>query len=221
MPVTLPIALALAVGAEGPPVLLVHGIWNSGAQMAAIQRRLRGAGRRAESIDLTPADGSAPILLLAEQVARAAGELAAASGADRIDLVGFSMGALVSRAYVQRLGGRARVRRFVSISGPHGGTVTARLSPAAGGRDMRPGSALLRDLASDRDPWGPVEVHALFTPYDLMVFPADTARLAGARSTRTFPVLLHRWMVTDERVLAAVVEVLTTAETSTAQTEKK
>ena len=74
---------------------------------------------------------------------------------------------------------------------------------------MRPDSGLLADLASDPDSWGPVEVHTLFTPYDLMVVPARTSLLRGARSTRSFPVLLHRWIVTDERVLAAVVEVLT------------
>jgi len=206
------VILALSLtAASAPPVLLVHGIWHSGAQMAAVQARLQAAGRQAEVIDLVPADGSAPILVLAAQVARAADALAASSGAEKIDLVGFSMGALVARAYVQRLGGRTRVRRFVSLSGPHAGTVTARLSSTPGAVDMRPDSALLRDLAADPDPWGPVEVHAFYTPFDLMVFPAETARLPGARSTRTFPVLLHRWMVTDERVLAAVAEALTTA----------
>lgn len=204
-------ALSFALTAvSAPPVLLVHGIWNSGAQMAAVQARLQAAGRRADLVDLVPADGSAPVLELAAQVARAADALASSSGSEKIDLVGFSMGALVSRAYIQRLGGRTRVRRFVSLSGPHAGTATARLSSAAGASDMRPGSALLRGLAADPDPWGPVEVYAFYTPFDLMVFPADTARLPGARSTRTFPVLLHRWMVTDERVLAAVAEALAT-----------
>lgn len=200
--------LALDPAAAPPPVLLVHGIWKSGAQLAAMAHRIRAAGRHAECIDLRPADGSAPILTLAAQVASAADALARTAGSGVVDLVGFSMGALVSRAYIQRLGGRARVRRFVSLSGPHAGTLTARLSAKAGVRDMRPGSPLLASLASDRDPWGPVEVHALLTPYDLMVAPARTARLDGARSTRELPVLLHRFMATDERVLRAVVDIL-------------
>ena len=197
--------------AVAPPVLLVHGIWKSGTQLAALARRLRTAGLRAECVDLHPADGSAPILELAGQVARAADALLASTGAPGLDLVGFSMGALVVRAYIQRLDGRARVRRYVSIAGPHAGTLTARLLAQPGARDMRPGSALLASLAADPDPWGPVEVHAFLTPYDLMVVPARTSLLAGARSTRVFPVLLHRWMVSDERVLGAVVEVLTAA----------
>jgi triacylglycerol lipase len=114
----------------------------------------------------------------------------------------------VSRYWIQRLGGRARVRRFVSISGPHAGTANAYALPFAGVRDMRPGSALLTDLARDADPWGEVEVHCFWTPFDLMVVPARSAILPGARTVQRFPVAMHRWMLTDARVISAVRDVL-------------
>jgi triacylglycerol lipase len=191
------------------PALLVHGIWNTGENFVRMRAALEGAGIAPTlAIDLTPNDGRAPVAALAAQVDAAAHRLAREAGSVRIDVVGFSMGALVSRYWIQRLGGRARVRRFVSISGPHAGTASAYALPLAGARDMRPGSALLTDLAGDADPWGEVEVHCIWTPFDLMIVPARSAVLPGARGVQSFPVALHRWMLTDARVISAVREVL-------------
>jgi triacylglycerol esterase/lipase EstA (alpha/beta hydrolase family) len=188
------------------PVLLVHGIWDTGSKLAPIAHALEAAGApKAECITLSINDGSARLLDLAAEVAKAAEALG-----PRIDLVGFSMGALVSRVYVQRLGGKDRVRRFVSIAGPHSGTVWARFAAARalGIRDMAPGSALLRELAADPDPWGSVEVHTLWTPFDGMIVPPRSSVLARSRSDRTFPIGLHRWLVTDPRAIAHVVDLL-------------
>jgi triacylglycerol lipase len=41
-----------------------------------------------------------------------------------------------------------------------------------------------------------------------MIVPARSSELPGARTTRKVPVALHRWMVTDPRVLDAVAEIL-------------
>lgn len=191
------------------PVVLVHGIWDSAARLEPLRMGLAARGiTRATALDLRPNDGSAPIPELASQVDAAVREALARSGAARADVVGFSMGALVTRWWIQRGGGRQLARRFVSISGPHQGTHTARALPLRGVRDMRPDSALLRDLALDADPWGDVEVHCLYTPYDLMILPARSSVLDGARTTRAFPVKLHRWMVSDHAVLDAVAGVL-------------
>lgn len=141
-------------------------------------------------------------------LAREAEAFAAREGVDQIDLVGFSMGALVSRWYVQRGGGRTRVRRFVSISGPHAGTFHARLMPLGVVRDMRPGSKLLHDLASDVDPFGAVEVHCVYTPFDLVILPAKSSVLPGSRSSRAIKVALHGFMIFDRRVHDHVAEIL-------------
>jgi triacylglycerol lipase len=163
------------------PVLLVHGIWDTGSELAALRREIERRGRLVEA-------------------------LRRESGHGRIDLVGFSMGALVSRTYIQREGGRETVRRFVSISGPHAGTLGAQVLPLEGVRDMRPGSALLRDLASDAEPWGDVEVHVLYTPFDLMILPPRSSELRGARTTTRIPVLLHRLMIVSPRATGAVAD---------------
>jgi triacylglycerol esterase/lipase EstA (alpha/beta hydrolase family) len=191
------------------PVLFVHGIWDTGARFDTMRGALAIAGiDRGHALDLVPNDGRASIRAMAEQVDRAADALRESHGVERIDVVGFSMGALVSRYWIQRVGGRDRARRFVSISGPHAGTLTAHVTGVEAGREMRPGSDVLRDLAQDVDPWGVVEVHCMFTPLDLMIVPATSSILAGARTVRRFGVAIHRWMITDARVVAAVVATL-------------
>ena len=192
------------------PVLLVHGIFDTGDSLGPMRAALLGAGvRRVATVDLEPNDGSAKVAELGRQVELGAQALLKEAGATRLDVVGFSMGALVTRFWMQRLGGKGQVRRFVSISGPHRGTVSAWFVPRAGVRDMRPNSALLQDLASDPDPWGDAEVHCFWTPYDLMILPAKSSVVPHAHGVHKFFVALHRWMVTDARVLDAVACVLT------------
>jgi triacylglycerol lipase len=164
--------------------------------------------KRVHAIDLVPSNGRASIAELGAIVAEEADALAAAEGVARIDIVGFSMGALVSRWYVQRGGGRERIRRFVSISGPHHGTLNAHLLPVAAARDMRPNSELLRDLASDVDPFGTVDVHCVYTPFDLMILPPRSSVLPHARSVCEIRVLLHGLMIFDRRVHDHVAEIL-------------
>jgi len=193
-------------------VLLVHGIWDDGARFARLRAALEATGRRARAIDLSPNDGSAPIERLAEQVDAAAAALLA-EGAGRLDVVGFSMGALVSRFWLQRLDGKARCRRFVSVSGPHRGTAQALWMPFfAGVRQMSPGSPLLIDLEADEDPFGEVEVHCVWTPYDLMIVPPSSSRLAAAED-HPLPILLHRWMIDDPRAIARSISRLATPPT--------
>ncbi|WNG56993.1 alpha/beta fold hydrolase [Archangium gephyra] len=198
-----------AVASERVPVLLVHGIDDDARTLAPLADALARAGfQDVRIIELKPNNGDAPISVMAEQVAGAAASLRALTGHARIDVVGFSMGALVSRYYLQRLEGRNHVRRFVSISGPHAGTLTGWLRANPGARDMRPNSELLRGLATDEAPFGDVQVFSLWTPLDLMIIPARSSQLTGARE-RTFPVMLHPLMLRDGRVLRSVEEALT------------
>lgn len=201
-----------AAKSDRPPVLLVHGIWDSPKQVEPLRQYLLASGALVvEAVTLDPNDASVSLAQSASQIEEFAGRLLASTGAERIDLVGFSMGALISRYWLQRMDGRERTRRFISISGPHRGTSTAYFSGKAGAREMRPGSTFLEDLASDPKPWGPVEVHALWSPFDLMIVPADSSKLPQSKSEQTVPVLLHPWMLTDKRVHEAVAALLNAA----------
>lgn len=200
----------MGAGGDGGrrPILLVHGIWDQGARFDRMRSALEGDGRRVVALDLAPNDGTGTIESLAAQVDGFARQLLAESGEAKLDLVGFSMGALVSRYWVQRMGGKMRVRRFVSISGPQHGTLTAYAMSKPGVKQMRPKSSLLMQLDRDADPWGDVEVHTMWTPYDLMIVPPHSSQLRGAAADHRLTIGLHRWMITHPRAVERVVSIL-------------
>jgi triacylglycerol esterase/lipase EstA (alpha/beta hydrolase family) len=191
------------------PIVVVHGIWDSERSVAPLMRGLEQRGQReVHALSLTPAWGNAPIETLAEQLARFIAELKTRLAAEYVDVVGFSMGALVTRTYLQLLAGDAHVRTFVSISGPHRGTLTAYGLPLAGVRQMRPGSALLTKLGSDVSQLRSVAVHCLYTPFDALIVPSASSVLTGARSVHRVPVLVHKLMLSDARVHALTAQLL-------------
>jgi len=162
---------------------------------------LRMRGWMAHTLSLRPNDGSVGLEVLAGQL-QGWMEERLSPGA-KVHLVGFSMGGLVSRYYLQRLEGAERVERFVTISAPHQGTWMAYLHRGAGAMQMRPSSAFLRDLNEDALWLERVRVTSLWTPLDLMILPARSSRLVGAHEGRNW-VLAHPLMVLQRRVLQAV-----------------
>jgi triacylglycerol lipase len=187
------------------PVVLVHGIKDTGAKMQRIADRLQQLGRKTYSIDLHPKNGSLELQLLAEQLR---GFIDREIGSTTIfDLVGFSMGGLVSRYYVQRLGGWERVQRYVTISAPHQGTIAAYFGWGLGIAQMRPQSDFLRDLDKDVEILSKLEFTSIWTPFDLIILPANSSQLPVGRDI-SLPILAHPLMVCDPRSLTAILEAL-------------
>jgi triacylglycerol lipase len=124
-----------------------------------------------------------------------------------IDVIGFSMGGIVARYYIQRLGGIDRVQRFISISAPNNGTLAAYLSWRPGCVQMRPDSPFLQDLNRDAQMLRRVNFTVMWTPYDLIIVPAESSRMPVGKEV-IVPARLHAWMLTDDRCLKAVAEAL-------------
>ncbi|MBE7382174.1 MAG: alpha/beta fold hydrolase [Leptolyngbya sp. SIO1E4] len=187
-------------------VLLIHGIDDTAQVFNKMMAYLRDRGwEDIHALDLVPNNGDVGLDQLARQVQAYVD--AHMTHADTFDLVGFSMGGIVSRYYVQRLGGAQRVRRFMTLSSPHNGTWTAYLRQNPGVRQMRPNSSFLQDLNASVHELEPVEFTSVWTPNDLMIVPAKSSQLPVGQTIQ-LPILLHPWMLTDERSLATVAQVL-------------
>jgi triacylglycerol lipase len=189
----------------GSPVLLIHGLGDTSKLFRRMASRLKEAGREVHALDLLPNNGNAGLDRLALQV-DAYVERNFAAG-QTFDLVGFSMGGIVSRYYLQRLGGMSRVRRFITISSPHRGTWTAYLRGNPGIRQMRRDSEFLRDLNRDCADLERVGFVSIWTRFDLMILPASSSVLPAGRSIHV-GAIAHPLMVRDRRVLRLVHEIL-------------
>jgi triacylglycerol lipase len=188
------------------PLLLVHGLTDTSHKMRKIASHLRGLGWKVYDIDLKPNSGDAKLEVLAQQVADLVERIFPPH--QPIDLLGFSMGGLVSRYYIQRLGGIDRVQRFITISAPHNGTVAAYFTTRAGCVQMRPNHQFIQDLNSDVDRLDRIAVTSIWTPFDLMILPPRSSQL-GVGTDISLPVLSHVQMVFDRRILNAISVALT------------
>jgi triacylglycerol lipase len=122
---------------------------------------------------------------------------------ERFNLVGYSMGGLVARYYLQRLGGLERLVHFIMISTPNHGTNTAYLETLDGVQEMRPGSQFLSDLARDANRLDGIPLTTIWSPQDLMIEPSVSSLLPFGKEV-TIPFGWHSFMLRDKRVIAAV-----------------
>lgn len=187
------------------PVLLVHGLTDTTLVFRQMTAYLSAQGFSVHSFDLTPNNGIMPLDQLAVQVTD---YIAKNFHPEQpLDLIGFSMGGIVSRYYIQRLGGIKRVQRFVSIAAPNNGTFTAYLSQRPGCIQMRPDSLLLRDLNQDSAMLNRLNFTVIWTPYDLMIVPPNSSQMQEAKEV-VVSTRFHGWMPADRRCLQVVAEAL-------------
>ena len=187
------------------PVILVHGIHSDSRDMTRMARHFRAEGREVFTPDLSPNGGQATIEELGKQLATYTATHV--KRGRKFDLVGFSMGGLVSRYYVQRLGGAERVGHLITIAAPHRGTVMARMACGAGAVEMRRGSAFLRDLASDEAKLAHVKFTTFYTPLDLVIVPASSSVMPQAKNVRVW-ASLHPSLILEKRCIRAVADAL-------------
>jgi Palmitoyl protein thioesterase len=156
------------------PVLLVHGLVDNRSVFTLMRRGLRRRG-----FAQVCTWNYSPLLGDVAQGARDLGEhverICAQTGHDRVHVVGHSLGGLIARHYVQLQGGGRRVESLVTLGTPHGGSVLAHLLPTPMVRQLRPGSAMLEELASPAPDWD-TRTTAVYSDLDQLVIPTRNGR---------------------------------------------
>jgi triacylglycerol esterase/lipase EstA (alpha/beta hydrolase family) len=164
------------------PVLLVPGYGGSTGSLEQLAQFLRENGHDATVVPL-PGEGTGDL----REAAKALDTAARSTGAQSVDVVGYSAGGVTVRYWVKELGGASLARRVITLGSPHHGTTLAALGAqfASGAcpvacQQLVPGSDLLDFLnAGDETPDGPQWL-SLWTSQDETVTPPDSARLMGA-----------------------------------------
>lgn len=172
------------------PVLVVPGYGGATAGLRPLAAAIRATGRDVRIVDL-PGDGTGDLDAQAVALDRAARAALRRTGAVSVDVVGYSAGGVVARLWARDHGGAALARRIVTLGSPHHGTNLALLGSLVPGAcppacvQLAPGSDLLRALNSgDETPDGPAWV-SVWTTYDDVVVPVESARLGGGATDET------------------------------------
>ena len=196
------------------PVLLVPGYGGTTQSLAPLAARLRAEGRAVTVVDL-PDQGTGDL----DASAAVLGRAVAATGAARVDLVGYSAGGLVVRAFLVGAGGAGRSRHVVLLGSPNHGAALAGLAVAVDPglctgacAELTPGSSFLARLNRDETPPGP-DYTSIWTDRDETVTPPASAVLEGATNVRLQDVCAgspagHGDLVRDPLALGLVVGAL-------------
>jgi pimeloyl-ACP methyl ester carboxylesterase len=173
-----PVHRGLLIGdveAAGTPILLLHGMVDNRSIFTLLRRALRrrGFGRiwtmnyHVLTHDLRAA---------ARRLERTVESICEQTGYERIHVVGHSMGGIVARYYVQRMGGDERVHTLVTLGSPHEGTAAARLLPRGVAKQLRPSSEIIEELARPA-PGCRTRFVAFWSDLDVLIAPKDSARI--------------------------------------------
>ena len=173
-----PVQRGLLMGdvvAAGTPILLLHGLVDNRSIFTLLRRALhrRGFGR-VITLNYSP---------LTQDIRGAAARLEALvektceeTGYERVHVIGHSLGGIVARYYVQRMGGDRRVHTLCTLGSPHAGTYAARLWPGRVVRQLRPDSELMQELAAPA-PGCRTRFVAFWSDLDQLIVPQRAAAL--------------------------------------------
>ncbi len=195
----LPVSLRQRTGPR--PIVLVHGYAMNRANFLPMARRLARAG-------LGPILGFEYWSLgrtskAAQRLGRYVERVCEATASPRVDLIGHSMGGVVSRYYAVFAGGEKRIRNLITIGTPHRGTDVSGFGFGRSSRELYPGSALLDRLHSARLP-AEIRCTAIWSRSDALVPGARNARLRGGEEI-IYDDLGHLTLLTSRRVAAEIV----------------
>ena len=188
------------------PIFLIHGLWNNPKLFEKLIKKIQEDEYELYRPHLPHRFGKTSLKNLARALDSKIEELVGPEV--EVDIVGFSMGGLISRLWLQNHGGFLRTKRFFSIGTPHFGTYTAQMIPSSfmpGIADMKRGSRLLSQLNNDLTSLEKVECISFFTKWDLMTFPGWQAKLSIGESYQ-LPVLTHKELITNSISLDILVE---------------
>ena len=197
-----------------PPVVLVHGLFAPRATMYPFQWALGRAGLDAHTVKL-PLLNMAAVESSARMLAAKVDAVLTNKGREQLDLVGMSLGGLISLHYLHELGGAPKVRRMILLGTPVRGSwsavaAIATMGPACpAARQCLPGSDFLANLETKGLPAGP-EIIAVYGSFD-PVAPKSRCTVDGVRNIeiKTIPQpFAHQSLIASPAAVRTLISVL-------------
>ena len=196
------------------PVLLVHGFAGTKSSWSLVAHTLRARGLTVEAMSYPPLGTS--VEQLAERLVAEVERILCRTGADKVHLVGHSLGGVVIAQAIadRRLNGR--VDTVITLGSPFGGSPWAGVLPFAEiVRALRPGSPVLRRVASAPLPDG-VRWLSVTAALDIIVPGLRSVPSHAQVETITFDGVGHLGMLLSRQVIGCIAAALCAQETATA-----
>jgi pimeloyl-ACP methyl ester carboxylesterase len=191
------------------PVLLVHGYGHNSSAWLMLRKALKRAGFTSiHTMNYNPLAHDVPAI--ARQLSDRVEMLRGLTGCDKVNVVGHSLGGIVTRWYVQEMDGDLKVNTAITLASPHKGTLVAFAPLGKTAREIRPNSWLMRRLNGAVLPTH-VRWVAFYGDTDALVQPISSGRIdVPALNARNvlIPAMGHMGMLLSGDVVNQVVEEL-------------
>ena len=188
------------------PIILIHGLWNTSSIFSLISSKLDEKEVEYFAPTLNHAFGMTSIVELTNLMDQLIVEKYGLE--QEIDILGFSMGGIIGRYWINKFNGHKRTKRFITIGSPHNGTLASQLVPKypfRGISEMKINSSLLRDLANYDYLLNDIDCISFFTYWDLMVFPGWRATLNVGEKI-SLNIFKHRNLVRNLVAVERIIE---------------
>jgi pimeloyl-ACP methyl ester carboxylesterase len=191
------------------PLLLVHGYGHNSSAWFMLRKALKRAGFTSiHAMNYNPLAHDVPEI--ARQLSDRVEMIRGLTGADKVNIVGHSLGGIVTRWYVQEMDGDLKVNTAITLASPHKGTLAALLPLGRTAREIRPNSWVMRRLNGAVLPTH-VRWVAFYGDTDVLVQPNRSGRIdVPALNARNvlIPAMGHMGMLLSGDVVNQVVEEL-------------
>jgi triacylglycerol lipase len=197
------------------PVLLVHGFAGTKSSWSLVAHTLRARGLTVEAMSYPPLGTS--VEQLAERLVAEVEWILCGTSADKVHLVGHSLGGVVIAQAIadRRLNGR--VDTVITLGSPFGGSPWAGVLPFTEiVRALRPGSPVLRRVACAPLPDG-VRWLSVTAALDIIVPGLRSVPSHAQVETITFDGVGHLGMLLSQQVIGCITAALCAPQTPTAK----
>jgi triacylglycerol lipase len=186
-------------------IVLVHGFISTGKIFFYIKKKLEAQGHKCFTPTLKPIDAKYGIEDLALKLKTEIDNCVELDS--KFVLIGFSLGGIICRYYLQELGGIARVNKLITISAPHHGSYLSYIYPGKGMKQLRPKSEFLKNLETKEHLLKSIKSFSYRTPLDLMIIPNNSSVWKIATNKRIISPM-HSSMLINSKLVKEIIKEL-------------
>ncbi len=159
------------------PVMLVHGYVMNNSNFLLMRRRLKESSWSYVYL-LNLKTHKHYVEEMAVTLSRRIGSVLKSSPFNKVDIVAHSLGGLVSRYYIQFLGGYKRVNTLITLGTPHQGTELFFVGTFKSAAQMNPRGEFIRKINQENiKNLEKVKVYSIWSPFDMAVVPPELAKV--------------------------------------------
>lgn len=182
-------AVSTASARDYDPIVFVHGFSGSTiVNFTSMIKRFKREGYPSNRLYYYTYNSLPGVKKGAETLKKKVEEVMRKTGKSKVDIITHSMGGLVARYYMKKMGGANKVDQLVNVATPHKGTLWAKLFPVTQAtKDMTPGSSLLNSIS------GYYPGLNLYSVCDEIVIPNSSANVGKSSNIGCWGHIASTW----------------------------